>query len=67
MPKAILEFQLPEEEQDHKLATRGSEYFCVLHDIRNELRNWWKYDQDKEQVLERIKELINDAPMDDIS
>jgi len=65
--KSILEFILPEDNDAFKLAQRGSDYFCTLFEIQQELRNWWKYDHDKEAVLKRIRELVQDAPMDDIS
>lgn len=61
-----LEFNLPEDEDAFKLAQRGVDYFSVLHNIKNELRNWYKYGQSAENVLKAIRDLVNDAPMDDI-
>ena len=67
MPEGILRFNLPEDEDAFKLAQRGSDYFSVLWDIHNELRNWWKYDQKPIETLKRIQELMHGAEIDDIS
>lgn len=67
MPIAKLEFSLPDEEDDFKLAQRGSEYFSVLFDIENVLREVRKYDKKPEDAIKEIEEIIKDAPMEDIS
>ena len=64
---AKLEFNLPEDEDAFKLAQRGSDYFSVLWEIHNELRNWYKYGKKPIETLESIQNLVNDAPIDDIS
>lgn len=42
--KAILEFNLPEEQSDHRLAIDGYKYNLVIWKYENEvLRKWLKY------------------------
>lgn len=41
--KAILEFTLPEDREDHQIAVDGGKYLCVLHALDNDLRNRIKY------------------------
>ena len=36
--KAILEFNLPEENNEHTLAIHGKDFFCTLWDIHQNLR-----------------------------
>ena len=55
MPKANLEFNLPEDEDAFKLAQRGHSYFGDLWDIHQELRNWYKYGQPSEEILKAMK------------
>jgi hypothetical protein len=44
MPKAILEFDLPQEEYEHKMALWGTDYMLVLWELDNWLRAILKYD-----------------------
>lgn len=64
--KAILEFDLPEDEDRFKLATRGLDYFSALLDIKNELRNHTKYDKEAEKCLDTIEEILYDVILNDI-
>jgi len=41
--KAILEFDLPEEEHDHKYALAGTDALIVIDDILNEIRSALKH------------------------
>lgn len=34
MPKAIIEFNLPEENDDYELAVNASKMYCILWDLR---------------------------------
>ena len=43
MPKAILEFSLPEEDQEHELAINAGKYYSILWDLDQFLRNKVKY------------------------
>ena len=59
--KAILEFDLPEEQEEYKMANKGSDYFHALWDIDQEIfRKRVKYDDtlsDKEyKLVEKMRE-----------
>jgi hypothetical protein len=41
--KAILEFDLPEEQDDHKLAVNAGKYYSVLWELDQYMRNQIKY------------------------
>jgi len=41
--KAVLEFNLPEEEDAHKMALKGNDYYCILFELQQELRGYLKY------------------------
>lgn len=43
MPKAILEFTLPEEQEEHRLALDGLKYLCVLQELDDYLSNRIEY------------------------
>lgn len=72
--KAVLEFNLPEDNDDFKLATRASKLFCIIWDLKNEVRKRWKYSEYKhdetskeiEELYTAICDIIGDS-MDDIS
>jgi hypothetical protein len=64
--KAILEFNLPEDENRFKLTLRGPEYFAALWDIKNQIRNHNKYDVSAKEVLDRIEEILYDVCLDEI-
>ena len=42
--KAILEFSLPEEQDDHKYALSGVDALIVISDLENEIRSKLRYD-----------------------
>jgi hypothetical protein len=67
--KAILEFNLPDDTDELKLAQRGGDYFCVIMEIRNIYRNHEKYGSPKtaSECLKSIMEAVNEAKTDDIS
>ena len=44
MPKAILEFSLPEEQVEHELALMGPEIHAVLCELNRYLRNRTKHE-----------------------
>jgi len=44
MPKATLEFNLPEEREEYGYAVNGLQYYCVLFELYSWLRSQWKYD-----------------------
>ena len=43
--KAILEFNLPEEQDDHRVALDGWKWRAVVSDIADQLRSALKYDE----------------------
>ena len=47
MPKALLEFNLPEEEQEHRDALDGTNWKLVAWDLDQMLRNAIKYGCDQ--------------------
>ena len=61
-----MEFILPEENNEFKLATKGSDFFCALQDIKDQIREHDKYDLPIEECLDRIKEIVYDANLDEI-
>lgn len=61
--KATLEFELPEEKQEHRHALNGAQYFIILDEIDVIAGGILKYGDpgDREQVvkaLERIRALM---------
>jgi hypothetical protein len=56
--KAILEFNLPEEKQEHNYAVNATEAFGALSDIQQQLRRIRKYDADPQEVLEAIENIV---------
>ena len=73
--KAILEFNLPEDQQDFDLATKGLKFWSVLYDLDQSLRTKTKYapdslPQDKydayQEMREELRELMsnNDISFD---
>ena len=46
MPKATLEFNLPDENQEFELATKGLNFWSVLIDFDQYLRSKMKYESD---------------------
>ena len=43
MSQLILKFNMPEEEAEANFALKGGEYFLVLHDLYQKLRDITKY------------------------
>lgn len=59
MPKARLEFNLPEEQDDFYVALKGVSYSCCIHDIFEELRKRIRYPSEKEtpEIQDYLDEL----------
>ena len=49
--KAILKFNLPEEQSEFDLANNASKYYSVLWDLDQYLRNFVKYPSDREDPI----------------
>ena len=62
--KAILEFNLPEEQAEHYCAIKGSDMLNVLWELRTELRSMRKYQELNEnqyEIVEKIEEFLIDT------
>lgn len=55
MPKAILEFQLPEEDVEFRTAAGAQRLLCALSEVRNHLRQRRKYAELGEEALAEIE------------
>ena len=56
--KAILEFNLPEDQAEFDFAVQGGNMYAALWDISQELRTLWKYEELSEEewkIVERIR------------
>lgn len=67
--KAILEFNLPEEQAEFELATNGVKWMSFAHAFSEYLRAEWKYNEDGYtddqykvivQVREKFYEMLNE-------
>ena len=60
--KAILEFNLPEDREDHELALKGSHYKYVIDQVFGWIRKKEKYSGDLTEVeyklLEEMREFV---------
>jgi hypothetical protein len=57
--KAVLKFNLPEDQVEFDFAMQGSKMYSALWDISQELRTLWKYEElgDEEwKMVERIRD-----------
>ena len=62
--RAILEFNLPEEQEEFELARNGSKLSCAISDFQDWLRAQIKhgnYDDEQMAVFERVREKFFDA------
>ena len=69
MSKVKLEFNLPEDSQDLKLAQRGKDYFYVIFKTLQEIRSYLKYGHNFktiEEALEDIRDKLYEARIEDI-
>ena len=63
--KAILEFNLPDDQQDFELATKGLKFWSVLWDLDQSLRSKTKYapdslPQDKYDAYQEIRDELRE-------
>lgn len=69
MSQVNITYNLPEEENELKLAQRGRDYFCVIHRTLQEIRSYLKYGHEfktADDALEKIREILLEAQIDDI-
>jgi hypothetical protein len=64
--KAILEFNLPDDNNDFLLAQRGRDYFSDLMEISNLLRANRKYDVSDRDTLTQITDVLAESQIYDI-
>lgn len=60
--KAILEFSLPEEQEEFKDAVNGTKYALALHNIKNDVRSIWKHGElteEQYEIVDKIYQQIN--------
>jgi hypothetical protein len=59
MTKAIFEFNLPDDQHDYEVMTQASKVQSFLWDFSQQLRSWYKYDNDFKNgndALDKIRE-----------
>jgi len=76
MPKLKLKFKLPKEEAEANFALKGGEYFAVLHDLDQRLRDITKYNnnpfngskatEEQIQLAEQIRQYLREQNIDEI-
>lgn len=76
MPKLKLKFKLPKEEAEANFALKGGEYFAVLHDIDQKLRDITKYEnnpfnggkatEEQIQLAEQIRDYLLEQNIDEL-
>ena len=57
--KAILEFNLPEDKEEFDVASRGMDWALVAWHIDDFIRNKIKYEQDRDDVLQLVRDKLN--------
>jgi hypothetical protein len=61
--KAILEFNLPDDQQDFQLASNAMKFWSVLYELDQDLRSKTKYapdslSQDKYDAYEEVRDML---------
>lgn len=59
MPKAIFEFNLPEEENEYRVISQAQDAQRMLWDFSQQLRSWYKYHhdfKDADDALNKIRD-----------
>ena len=57
--KAILEFNLPEDKEEFDVSSRGMDWALLAWDIDQFIRNKIKYEQDRDGVLQLVRDELN--------
>jgi hypothetical protein len=57
--KAILEFNLPEDDEEFEVASKAMDWAILAWDIDQFIRNKVKYEQDREGVLQLVRNELN--------
>ena len=56
--KALLEFELPEDREEYVAASRGMDWALLVLDIDQFIRNKIKYEQDKDGILQLVRDRL---------
>ncbi len=56
--KGILEFNLPGEEEEFRVAQDGGAWKSVVQDLSEKLRGWLKYGLDNRELTEQEFEIV---------
>jgi hypothetical protein len=56
--KAILEFNLPEDKEEFDVASKGMAWALLVWDIEQFIRNKIKYEQDKDGILQLVRDRL---------
>lgn len=67
--KAILEFNLPDDQQDFELSSNAMKFWSVLYELDQDLRAKTKYasddlPQDKYDAYQEIRDMLRDLMME---
>jgi hypothetical protein len=57
--KVILEFNLPEDKEEYDTASKGMDWALVAWHIDDFIRNKIKYEQDRDGVLQLVRDELN--------
>ena len=57
--KAILEFELPLEKEEFDAASKGMDWALLAWDIDQFIRNKIKYEQDKDGILQLVRDRLH--------
>ena len=57
--KAILEFNLPEDKEEYDAASKGMDWALLVLDIDQFIRNKIKYEQDKDGILQLVRDRLH--------
>ena len=57
--KAVLKFNLPEDQAEFDFATQGGKMYSALHELSQELRTLWKYEELNEQEWDMVERIRN--------
>jgi len=66
--RVILEFDLPDEAEEYRTATRAGAMACVIEDVRQYVRSRLKYESPGKEAskdLESIRDLIHEGLAND--
>ena len=70
--KAILKFDLPDDQDEFYMATNGRNYNLILYNLSQEMRSIVKYDESKsedyrqavEDMRDKLYQLVNEYAVD---